>query len=128
MKEKGSGEKSIVLDLISEESDQIADKAISFRRRLHSIPEAAFKGYRREKAIVSILSRLGLKHRKVNWTKGVVGLIDGSGRRTIALKADMDVLPIAEDAQCEWKSKHPGFMLPADMMHIWRLWLEQEWF
>lgn len=128
MKEKGSGGKSIVLDLISERSDQIADKVVPIRRRLDSIPGPAFKEYRTQKAIVSILSRLGLKHRKVNWSTGVVGLIDRNGRRTIALRADMDALPIAEEAQCEWKSTHPGFMLAADMMHIWQWWLEQEWF
>ncbi len=98
------------LDLIRNGASEITNDVILFRRALHSIPEPAFKEEKTQKALAKFLSRLGLKYEKVNATTGIVALIEGGGRKTIALRADMDALPIDEELQWEWKSKHPGYM------------------
>src|ERR1700761_498306 len=86
-------------------------EAVSWRHHLHKHPEIAFNEHRTADFIASLLSQWGLKvHRGLAGT-GVVGtLTRGTGRRAIAIRADMDALPIQEESGVPYASSAPGVM------------------
>ncbi|OQX55057.1 MAG: hypothetical protein B5M53_04785 [Candidatus Cloacimonas sp. 4484_209] len=91
--------------------EEIKDKLITFRRHLHQIPELAYEEFETAKYITKILSKLNGISVKTGIAKtGVVGLLKGSGKKTIALRADIDALPITEENDIVYKSKHKGKM------------------
>ncbi|MGH6875532.1 MAG: amidohydrolase, partial [Aestuariivirgaceae bacterium] len=87
------------------------DELIKLRRDLHAHPELAFKEERTSGIVAHLLERWGYRvHRGLGGT-GVVGtLANGSGRRTIGLRADMDALPIEETTGAAHASRLKGKM------------------
>ena len=91
-------------------NDAIAE-AIAWRRDLHRHPEIAFQEHRTSRLIASLLEGWGLKVRTGYGGTGVVGTLSrGSGSRAIAIRADIDALPITEDSGVEHASLTPGRM------------------
>jgi amidohydrolase len=91
-------------------------KLISFRRDLHAHPELKFEEFRTSDQIAAYLGTLGLKvHRGLSKT-GIVATLRGNGpnaddpKRAIALRADMDALPVTEMNQFEHISRNIGRM------------------
>ena len=91
-------------------------KLISFRRDLHAHPELKFEEFRTSDQIAAYLGTLGLKvHRGLSKT-GIVATLRGNGpnaddpKRAIALRADMDALPVTEVNQFEHISRNIGRM------------------
>lgn len=84
---------------------------IQIRRHLHSHPELSYQEFETSKFIQEKLSAFGIPF-KVMATTGVIGLIEGNNpsSRIIALRADMDALPIQEENEIEYKSTRPGIM------------------
>jgi amidohydrolase len=80
------------------------------RRALHAIPEPSFKEYKTRAKLSSYLKAARIDHRQVRGSAGLLGLIRGSGPRTVALRADMDALNITERTGLAFASRHPGFM------------------
>ncbi|MCS6808896.1 MAG: M20 family metallopeptidase [Bacteroidota bacterium] len=78
------------------------------RRMLHRNPELSFREYETSAYIQSELQRLGIAFR-VMATTGVVAEI-GTGERCVALRADIDALPIQEETHLEYSSENPGIM------------------
>ncbi len=91
--------------------DKWNELAISFRRDLHQIPELAFNEVKTQAYLVDALRGMGIEARTIAGT-GLVADIQGrtGTRRTVALRADMDGLPIAEETGLEFSSRHPGVM------------------
>ncbi|MBN1823840.1 MAG: amidohydrolase [Endomicrobiales bacterium] len=88
------------------------EKLVSIRRKIHSYPELGEKEFRTSSLVQKILKDNGVKARKIAGT-GVVGLIKGKkpGRRkVIAIRADMDALPIEEKTGKPYASKRAGVM------------------
>ena len=85
---------------------------ISVRRQIHSNPELSFEDYQTSEIISSLLLQYGIEFHKGIAKTGIVGLIKGKNpdKKTVALRADMDALPIKELNEVEYKSKHPGKM------------------
>lgn len=83
---------------------------ISTRRDFHAHPELPFNEFRTADAIEKRLKSLGIKTRRMAGT-GVVGdvAVKGAGR-TVALRADIDALPITEATGLPFASKTPGVM------------------
>ncbi|MCK7615087.1 amidohydrolase [Roseibium sediminicola] len=78
------------------------------RRDFHRNPELGFQENRTKREIARQLEALGLE---VHVGAGVVGLLrNGRGNRAIALRADMDALPITETSAHGYVSKTPGVM------------------
>lgn len=78
------------------------------RRDLHRHPELGFDEVRTKEVIATRLRELGLE---VHEDAGVVGLLrSGEGNRTIALRADMDALPITETSTHDYVSDFSGVM------------------
>lgn len=92
--------------------DSIADllpSLVDFRRDLHAHPELGFKEHRTAARIAAALREAGLEvHEGIGGT-GVVGVLKaGSSDRAIALRADMDALPIQEQTGLPHASCHAG--------------------
>ncbi|MBW2618116.1 MAG: amidohydrolase [Deltaproteobacteria bacterium] len=84
---------------------------IDLRRGLHQIPETAYQEFETTKKIAAVLAELGLEVRLFDDMTGVVGLLRGGAEgRTVALRADIDALPIDEQTESPYKSRHPGRM------------------
>ncbi len=101
----------MIKEKIKKLAAQYADEFIEVRHHLHAHPELSYKEFETSKFIQQKLAELGIEY-KVLATTGVVGLIKGKapGNRTIALRADMDALPITEENKVEYKSQNAGIM------------------
>lgn len=84
----------------------------SIRRRLHAHPELSFEEFKTSEYIASKLKEYGVPFEKGMVKTGIVALIEGKnpGKKIIALRADMDALPITETNNCDYKSKNEGVM------------------
>ena len=84
---------------------------VAIRRDLHAHPELAFKETRTAGVVAAELSRLGIPHQTGIGITGVVGTIQGGAPGpTVAIRADMDALPIAEQTGLAFASTVPGLM------------------
>ena len=81
------------------------------RRQFHRNPELSFMEYETSQLIHDILDSWGIENVSMNVT-GVVATIKGRNpeKRTIALRADMDALPIQETNDCDYKSVKQNVM------------------
>ncbi len=97
---------------IANRSESIFEELVSIRRHFHKHPELSFQEEHTSKKIQDILSKYGISF-TTGWCKhGIIGLIEGNkpDSRIIALRADMDALPIVETNDVEYKSSRPGIM------------------
>jgi hippurate hydrolase len=83
----------------------------SLRRDLHAHPELCFEEVRTADVVAAKLTEWGIPIHRGMGTTGVVGIVKaGSSNRAIALRADMDALPMQEFNTFTHTSKHPGKM------------------
>ena len=84
----------------------------NIRHHIHSNPELSFHEEKTAAFISSKLSEFGIEHQTNIGGFGIVGSIKGmlSGNKVVALRADMDALPITEKNEVEYKSKVNGIM------------------
>ena len=97
--------------LIREAAAAMAPALVAIRRDLHAHPELAFEETRTAGIVAAELARLGIAHRIGVGGTGVVGEIEG-GRPgpTLAIRADMDALPIHEETGLPYASTVDGKM------------------
>ena len=79
------------------------------RRRLHRQPELAFREERTAEVVAARAAEIGFRVRRNVGRTGVVAEI-GTGAPVIALRADMDALPIQEENDADYRSTQPGVM------------------
>lgn len=91
------------------EADELRKALVSIRRRIHSQPEYGFQEFQTAALIAETLERLGVRVRRGVATTGVVAEL-GEATPVIAIRADMDALPIAESTDLPFASKVPGMM------------------
>lgn len=91
------------------EVDDLVAPLTALRRDIHAHPELGFAEHRTAAIITAALRDLGLEvHTGIGGT-GVVGVLrSGSSGRSLALRADMDALPIREDTGLAYASRTPG--------------------
>jgi hippurate hydrolase len=82
-----------------------------WRRDIHAHPELGFQENRTSELVAARLESFGIEaHRGIGRT-GVVGVLrNGSSKRTLGLRADMDALPIREANTFAYRSRHEGVM------------------
>lgn len=99
--------KQKVTDLAS----QIHQEVVINRRHLHQNPELSFHEYQTSAFIAAALDKLGIPYQKMADT-GIVALLSGAkpSDAVIALRADMDALPIIEANEVSYTSKNQGVM------------------
>lgn len=101
----------MLIDDIRQCANNITETIIGHRRHLHSNPELSFCEYETSCFIKARLEEMGITWQPMAET-GVVAIIKGdkSSNRVIALRADMDALPITEANNVPYSSKNPGVM------------------
>lgn len=87
-------------------------ETINIRREIHANPELSFEEHNTHQYVLSILKNIGITQIETKATTGIVALIECKNplKKTIALRADLDALPIFEENDVEYKSKKNGVM------------------
>jgi len=109
-----------MLPKIKELAETLAPRLIDIRRHIHSHPELSGQEHQTAAYVAGVLSSSGVRVRESVGKTGVVGELVGSqggdfpkGRlcqRVLAIRTDMDALPINERAELEFISHNPGVM------------------
>ena len=88
------------------------EQIVAFRRHIHAHPELSFEEKQTAAFISAKLSEAGIAHTNGIAGTGITALIQGRnpGKKTTALRADMDALPIVEENDVPYKSKKEGVM------------------
>ena len=86
------------------------NSVIDIRRHIHANPELSFNEINTSAYVVSALNKIGLSAKKIANTGLVVEIHGKNPGKTIALRADMDALPIEEWNEVPYKSKSVGVM------------------
>ncbi|WLD93590.1 M20 family metallopeptidase [Alkalihalobacillus sp. AL-G] len=89
----------------------LIEDILTFRKDLHENPELSGEEFETSKKIQEKLDQYGIPYQTGYAKTGVLGIIEGGKPgRTIALRADIDALPITEKTDLEFASKNPGKM------------------
>ncbi len=92
-------------------SDSEREYFTELRHELHKIPELGYTETQTSDRIAAELDRMGITYdRGIGGTGIVAWITKGAGSRAIALRADMDALPITEESGVAYPSEHPGVM------------------
>ena len=100
-----------MLEKIKVLSKKYKEEFIEIRRHIHANPELSYVEFETSLFIQSKLTEWGIPF-EIKATTGVVGIIKGNNadERIVALRADMDALPITEENDVPYKSKNIGVM------------------
>jgi amidohydrolase len=100
-----------VIDIIKKLAQDYKQEFIGVRRQIHANPELSYVEFETSNYIQTLLTQWQIPF-EVMATTGVVGLIQGKNpeSRIVALRADIDALPITEENEVEYKSKNIGIM------------------
>lgn len=102
---------SSLKETIKQLAQENVDEVIATRRHLHANPELSFEEYKTSQYVANKLDEYGIAHEKLANT-GLVAIIKGKNpdKKVIALRGDMDALPIIEANEVSYKSKNEGVM------------------
>jgi amidohydrolase len=101
-----------LLDKIKTLSQTYSREVVSLRRHLHENPELSYQEYNTAKFVAQTLRSFGIEPTEGIATTGILAEIKGKnpGKKMVALRADMDALPITELNDVPYKSKNNGVM------------------
>lgn len=101
-----------LLEKIKSLSETYSQETIGLRRHLHANPELSYEEFNTAKFVAAKLRSYGIDPQEGIATTGIVAVIKGKNpdKKTVALRADMDALPIEEANQVPYKSTKPGVM------------------
>ena len=90
---------------------ELQDNIVGIRRQIHQFPGLSFEEYETANFIHGLLTSWNIEHEFVTET-GIVAIIKGKNpeKKTIALRADIDALPIQEKNECSYRSSNTGVM------------------
>ncbi|ARS37447.1 M20 metallopeptidase family protein [Pontibacter actiniarum] len=102
---------SQTINKIKELARAYAPDTVQVRRHIHANPELSFEEHHTAAYVKQVLESYGLQVERIA-TTGLVALVKGRNpeKRTVALRADMDALPIVEANEVAYKSKNEGVM------------------
>jgi amidohydrolase len=100
-----------IAEKIKNISKEVFPSLVQLRRELHQYPELAFNEFKTSERIAKELRKLRIDVKRPIAKTGVVGVLNkGTEGKTIALRADMDALPVLEQTNFSYKSKNKGIM------------------
>ncbi|UPK76074.1 amidohydrolase [Nocardioidaceae bacterium SCSIO 66511] len=94
-------------DAIAKAVDDLSVELRDLRRDLHAHPELAWHEERTTDAVVAMLDKGGVSYERLNGS-GVVAEVGTPGRPIVALRGDMDALPLEDTTTDPWRSRTPG--------------------
>jgi amidohydrolase len=89
--------------------EELLPQLINLRRELHQIPEVAWQEKKTSARISRWLKKSGVDHRTVAGT-GILGQLQAGSGRVVAVRSDIDALPVSEQTDLPFKSQHAGRM------------------
>jgi len=97
---------------IEQFQNQYYESLLTWRRHMHKFPELSWEEYETTAYIEQELRKIGITAIQKPLKTGLIALIEGknSTKKCIALRADIDALPIQEANTCEYKSTKEGIM------------------
>lgn len=101
-----------ILERIKSLSEAYFEEIKTIREDFHAYPELSFKEFETAKKISAFLTKEGIEHRTGIAGTGIIAQIKGKNpdKQLVALRADMDALPIQEKNQVSYASRHEGIM------------------
>ncbi len=101
-----------LMERIKTLSKEYFDEVVFFRRHFHATPELSMKEHKTADYIASRLKDMGIAFEEGVAETGIVAIIEGKdpASAVVALRADMDALPIQEENRVEYRSGNPGVM------------------
>jgi amidohydrolase len=101
-----------LLEKIKSLSVAYSDQIVDVRRYIHANPELSYQEFNTAKYVAAQLRTFGIEPTEGIATTGLIAEIKGKnpGKKTVALRADMDALPIHEANNVPYKSKNTGVM------------------
>ncbi len=93
-----------------DKANNLKDELIRLRRDIHKHPELGFQEFRTAALVADTLTEIGIEVKTGVGKTGVVGELGTGDGPTIAIRADMDALPILEANDTPYKSTHDGVM------------------
>src|SRR4030042_5609500 len=85
----------------------LQEKLICYRQDFHKYPELGFHETRTSAKVAEVLTSLGCRVRQNVGKTGVIGEL-GQGLPIVAIRADMDAIPLPEENQMNYSSENPG--------------------
>ena len=102
---------SVDLSQLRLEIRNLQPQLVEWRRRLHQKPELSFNENLTAQFVSQKLQEWGIEHQTNIAKTGIVATIDsGKPGRVLAIRADMDALPIQEENEVDYRSQHDGIM------------------
>lgn len=101
-----------LLEKIKNLSVEYSQQVVAIRRHIHANPELSYQEYSTAAYVGNQLRSVGIEPKEGIATTGLIAQIEGRnpGRKMVALRADMDALPIMEANEVPYRSKNPGVM------------------
>ena len=101
-----------MIDRVKELAANYSDEVVAIRRHLHQHPELSFVEFETSKYIQSKLDEWGITYEAGMVKTGIVVLVEGNNptKKVIALRADIDALPIQEENNFPYRSVNDGVM------------------
>jgi amidohydrolase len=101
-----------LLNEVKKLASEFSEDTIRIRRHIHAHPELSFQEYETAKFVAGELRKLGIEPKEGVAGTGITALIEGRNpkSKSIALRGDMDALPIFEKNEISYKSKNEGVM------------------
>ncbi|MCA9837233.1 MAG: amidohydrolase [Trueperaceae bacterium] len=93
-----------------DEARALQEQLRNWRRQLHRYPELSFQETKTAQFVGQHLDSLNIPYKTGVAKTGIVAVLEGSGSKTVGLRADMDALPIQEENDSDFNSEYPGRM------------------
>lgn len=101
-----------MIDKVKKLAKEYASDVVNIRRHIHANPELSYQEYNTAKYVAEQLRNIGIEPKEGVAETGLTAVIEGKNptKKVIALRADMDALPITEANDVPYKSKNEGIM------------------
>lgn len=95
---------------ILKKAKKLLPSQIKLRREFHQNPELSFEEFQTTKRIKDYLKKHYIKTKPLQMKTGAVGIINQKAKRAVAIRTDIDALPITEQSSLPFRSKKKGLM------------------